>query len=80
MTYEYKLVNVGVLSLYDIALRDSVLQEHGTTIPCKNVDGETVVGSSPGAVTALARKPDNGLPPAGLLVCTGTDVVTQEEV
>lgn len=80
MSYKYELINRGVLSLYDIALRDSVLQAHGTFITCEDADGKSVVGSTPGAVTELARKPDNGLPPTGRLICTGTDVVTQEEV
>lgn len=80
MSYKYELINSGVLSLYDIALHDGVLQAHGTIITCEDADGETFEGSTAGAVTGLARKPDNGLPPGGRLICTGTDVVTQEEV
>ena len=80
VSYKYELTNSGVLNLYDIELRDGVLQAHGTVLTCEDADGETFEGSIAGAVAGLARKPDNGLPPGEQLVCTGTDVVTQEEV
>ena len=80
VTYNYKIVNNGVLSLYGLALRDSVLQAHGAIITCKNADGTTWVGSEAGVADNLAPNADKGLPPLGWLVCTGSDKVTQKEV
>lgn len=76
--YEFSLVNDGLLSLYNISMRDSVLKEHGTIITCTDADETVVTGSTPGEVNGLAFK--NGLAPAGKLLCIGEDSVTQGEV
>ncbi|CAM9789547.1 unnamed protein product, partial [Ectocarpus sp. 6 AP-2014] len=80
VTYEYSLSNNGLLSLYNISMRDSVLGEHGTIITCTDTNGNSVVGSKPGEVNGLARYPDAGLTPTSKIFCSGTDVVSQEEI
>lgn len=80
VTYEYSLSNNGLLSLYNISMRDSLLGEHGTIITCTDTNGNSVVGSKPGEVNGLARYPDAGLTPTSKIFCSGTDMVSQEEV
>lgn len=78
--YTFSLVNNGLLSLYDISLSNSRLEAHGIIITCVDTGGTTVIGTNPGAVIGLAPYPHNGLAPAEKLVCTGTDLVFQDEV
>lgn len=80
VTYEYSLVNNGLLSLYNISIRDIVLKEHGTIITCVDVDGSSVRGATSGELNGLASYPDNGLAPTAKLTCNGTDPVSQDEV
>ncbi len=78
--YDYALVNNGLLSLYNISIRDSDLKKHGAIITCFDVDGSTVTGTTPGEVTGLALYSGSGLAPTKELTCTGTDSVLQDEV
>ncbi|CAM9230892.1 unnamed protein product [Scytosiphon promiscuus] len=80
VTFQYSLVNNGLLSLYNISVQHGVLQDHGTIITCKDTDGSTVVGSAPGVVYGLAPYPAEGLAPAAELLCSATDSVSQDEI
>lgn len=82
VVYEYLLVNNGLLSLYNISIRDNVLKEHGTIITCTDADADesVVMGSNPGEVYGLASYPNKGLAPTATLFCSGTDSVSQDEV
>lgn len=78
--YTFSVVNNGLLSLYDISLSDSTLKAHGIIIACMDVGGTTVTGTNPGVLNGLASYPGKGLAPAEQLTCTGTDLVSQDEV
>lgn len=81
VSYDYNVTNNGLLSLYNISIRDSVLKSHGSIITCTDTDGKPVVGSAAGGeLNDLASYPDNGLAPAAQLNCKGTDTISQNEV
>lgn len=80
VTFEYSLVNNGLLSVYNISMRDSVLETHGEIVTCKDAGGSLVEGSTPGVVSELASYPNDGLAPAAKLTCSATDSVFQAEV
>lgn len=82
VVYEFSLINNGLLSLYNISVRDAVLKEHGTIITCIDADADrsVVMGSFPGEVNGLASYPASGFAPAAILICSGEDPVTQDEV
>lgn len=80
VSFYFALVNTGLLSLYNIAMSDSLLKAHGVAITCTNTDGTSSTGPTAGILNGLALYPDNGLAPTGQLTCIGTDPVSQSEV
>ena len=79
IVYKYTITNNGLLTLYNIAIEDIVVEgEDPMSIECIDTDGGKVDGSS--LVQGLASYPSDGLAPAGSLTCSATGSVSRAEV
>lgn len=78
--YTFTITNNGLLSVYNVGIENSDLQDKGAAISCTDVDLHKSTGVGKGVCTGLASYPDNALVPGARLTCTTKDGVSQAEV
>lgn len=78
--YTFTITNNGLLSVYDIGIKNSDLHDKDAAISCTDINLHKSTGVGNGVYTGLASYPDNALAPAAWLTCTTTDTVSQAEV